>query len=57
MAHLDIPLTVGFFLIVTGALTWLFIAIAGFWFVIDGLERLIDRLTGRERPVTIRVIR
>jgi hypothetical protein len=58
MAYLstfDVPMTMGFFLIVTGALTWLFIAITGFWFIIDALEKLIGRLTRREADLTVRI--
>jgi hypothetical protein len=45
MAYLDIPLTVGFFLIMTGILTWTAIAVAGVWHVFTWLEMLIDRIT------------
>ena len=45
MAYFDIPLTVGFFLIVTGILTWTALAVAGFWHVFSWLETLIDRIT------------
>lgn len=53
MAHLDIPLTVGFFLIITGILTWTAIAVAGVWRVFTWLEALLDRVTRQKRLVRI----
>jgi hypothetical protein len=53
MAHLDIPLTVGFFLIITGILTWTAFAIMGVWHVFGLLEKVCDRITRRKPVVRI----
>ncbi len=54
LAQFDIPLTIGFFLIVTGVLTWLAFAIYGCWLALTGLEKALDRITGRD-PVVIKI--
>jgi hypothetical protein len=53
MASFDIPLTVAFFLICTGILTWTALAIAGVWTVLGWLEALLDRIAPRKRAVRI----
>jgi hypothetical protein len=45
MNDFDIPLTIGFFLIVTGALTWTALAVFGFWQAFTALERLFERIS------------
>lgn len=56
MDGFDLPLTVGFFLIVTGILTWTGLAIAGVWWAFSLLEMVLDRIQGvkhRRRLVKI----
>jgi hypothetical protein len=53
MANFDIPLTLGFFLIITGILTWTAFAIMGVWHVFGLLEKVCDRITRRKPVVRI----
>jgi hypothetical protein len=55
MANFDIPLTIGFFLIITGILTWTAFAVYGCYQVLTALERLLDRITRREEPEPVRI--
>lgn len=56
LAHLDIPLTIGFFLIITGIITWAALAIIGVWHVlglVEGVMNAIDAAANRRRMLKI----
>jgi hypothetical protein len=51
--NLDIPLTVGLFLMLTGILTWLAFAIIGCWHTISLLQKMTEWAINARQPLKI----